>query len=548
VSGSKNLIMGYCAKLPFRRLEPFIASLRNAKFAGDVCLHVQDIAAETIERLRPHGIIVERAGPSAQPSMSVMSSRYFSYQDFLLGKGEPYANVLLTDPSTTVFQADPFANPLPADIVYTAERRRIGDTPPVHDAVVQAYGEAVAHNIRDCTVSNPDITIGTRSGMLRYLAAMAHQFAGRTTPITGTIDQGVHNYVVHMRPLRGAWLDTTDRIAAALNALPDNAVGTEGQGVIIGGHAVPVLSRWDANAKAAEYIRASPRIQLNDSMLGAWPAPVNAPPPLASEPQPAATDAVVAFYLRERDAGWLDGFLGSLRCVSESIAVHCVGDFDQDDQAILARYRCIAYRVPATEPELAENNAHFYLSQILDRLSSDGAVRLDQVLVIDNMRAVFPRDPFLTKTIGLSVFCEGPTRIAESDFNRARVGFFASPDQRWLRSPVVSSMILRGPLPLAREFYRRMFIELVGRAELLKIQKVVQGLVNRLCLSGELGFPVIAHPNGAEVHFDFLECRLAVDTRYGLRIGGAVPGVVLASHRETPLMLKLRVDLNLPDI
>ncbi len=236
VSGSKNLIMGYCAKLPFRRLEPFIASLRNTSFAGDVCLHVQDVAAETIARLRSHGIIVERAGPSAQPSMTVMSSRYFSYQDFLLGKGEPYANVLLTDPSTTVFQADPFAAPLPADIVYTAERRRIGDTPPVHDAVVQAYGEAVANNIRDCTVSNPDITIGTRSGMLRYLAAMTHQLAGRTTPITGAIDQGVHNYVVHMRPLRGAWLDTTDRIAAAVDALPDDAVGTEEQGVIIGGN------------------------------------------------------------------------------------------------------------------------------------------------------------------------------------------------------------------------------------------------------------------------------------------------------------------------
>ena len=52
--------------------------------------------------------------------------------------------------------------------------------------------------------------------MLRYLTAMTQQLAGRTTPITGAIDQGVHNYVVHMRPLAGAWLDPTGRIAAAL--------------------------------------------------------------------------------------------------------------------------------------------------------------------------------------------------------------------------------------------------------------------------------------------------------------------------------------------
>jgi hypothetical protein len=30
-----------------------------------------------------------------------------------------------------------------------------------------------------------------------------------------------------------------------------------------------------------------------------------------------------------------------------------------------------------------------------------------------------------------------------------------------------------------------------------------------------------------------------------VHIGGAVPGVVLADHTETPLMLKLRIDLNL---
>jgi hypothetical protein len=33
-----------------------------------------------------------------------------------------------------------------------------------------------------------------------------------------------------------------------------------------------------------------------------------------------------------------------------------------------------------------------------------------------------------------------------------------------------------------------------------------------------------------------------------VRIGGAVPGVVLAGHPETPLMLKLRIDMNLGEI
>ncbi len=476
----KNLILGACTALPMRRLEPFVASLRTTGFSGDVCLLVQDVAAETIQQLRADGIMVERIGPSAQPGMAPNASRYFGYLDFLLRDGERYANVLLTDPSSMAFQADPFATPLPAEIVYTADRNRIGEVPAVHEAMVQAYGEAIAHNLRDCIASNADSTIATRAGMRRYLAAMVHQIAGRFIPIAGVIDQAIHNYVVHMRPLLGALLPRA------------------GQAVV-------------------------------------------APHTSASAP-----DVVLAFYLSQRDAGWLHLFLGSLRCVSPSIAVHCIGDFDQDDLAILARYNCKAYIATGTEPAAVENVAHFYLSQVLDKLSA-ATPPVGQVLLIDNMRAVFPRDPFLGKTIGLSVFCEGPDRIADSGFNRARLELFAALDEHLLRNPVVSSMVFRGSVPVLREFYRRIFLELVGRTELLNISKVVQGAVNKLCYAGDLSFPVTAYPNGAEVYFDILGSDLAVDTRHGVRIGGAVPGVVLAGHPETPLMLKLRIDLNLAE-
>jgi hypothetical protein len=60
VSGSKNVTMGFCANLSFDRLELFVASPRNTTFTS-------------IRRLRQHGIIVERAIPSAQPRMALMS-------------------------------------------------------------------------------------------------------------------------------------------------------------------------------------------------------------------------------------------------------------------------------------------------------------------------------------------------------------------------------------------------------------------------------------------------------------------------------------------
>jgi hypothetical protein len=88
VNLTKNLIMGYSARLPFAQLEPFIASLRHTTFAGDVCLLIEDVAAEIVDRLRALGVIVERAGASAQQSMTAMSSRFFSYLDYVVRHGD----------------------------------------------------------------------------------------------------------------------------------------------------------------------------------------------------------------------------------------------------------------------------------------------------------------------------------------------------------------------------------------------------------------------------------------------------------------------------
>ena len=535
MSDTKNLIMGLWTREPLRQLEPFIASLRHTGFAGDVCIFVEDVGAENVRQLRAHGIIVERAGASGQPRMAAMSSRYFSYLDFLIRCGSDYANVMLTDPASVVFQSDPFVAPLRTDIVYTQERRRLGESQVDHDAVVKTYGESVAHNIRDCAVSSPSATIGTLSGMLRYLAAMTYELSGRTTPITSGTDRGVHNYVVRMHPLRNAWLDATDSIAAAVNTSPDDAVRISEQGVLVDGRLVPVLSGWNENARMRDYVRSAPRFR-----------PDGNPPPTAREKSPTR-DAVIAFYQRQRDADWLKLFLGSLRCVTDTVDVHCVGDFDQHETAILSHYGCTMHPIPPNEPEIAENIAHFYLSQVLDRLTAERSVLPDQVLMLDCMRAAFLRDPFLTRTIGLSVFCEGAVRIAESDYNRDRLAFFVPPEESWLQQPVVSSTLLRGPLPVVREFYRQMFAELVGRADLLSIQKVVQGAVNKLCHLGKFSFPIIVHPNAAEAYFDFWPSDLAVDIRHGVRVGGSVPAVVLTDKPDTKLMRRLRIDLNLSD-
>ena len=543
MSGKKNLILAFWTRHSVEPLEKFIASLRHIAFAGDVCIIVEDVSAETIQWLQARGVRVERAGRAAQPRMAAMSRRFYCYLDFLLNHFDAYANVMLADPSSTIFQSDPFGQGLPAEIVYATEHRLIGESAEDRHAMVQAYGEAVAHNIRDCAVSCGGVVLGTYAGILQYVFAMTNELASRTMPLTGGMDRGIHNYVVRMRPLRNAWLDPTGSLVAVLRQAPDDSVTTSEQGVLIGGKLLPVLHQWDQHDKVRDYIGAAP--QFRNALLDAPPAPMAATPIGAAPRAIEGVDSVVAFYHRQRDAEFLTLFLASLRVAGHAGGIHCVGEFNEHELSLLSQFGGTPHHVAAIDPTIVENLAHFHISHVLDGLAADVSVRHDQVLVLETMQAVIVRDPFQAKTIGLSTFCEGPMRIGESDFNRQRLAHFAPSDDAWLDRPIVSSCVLRGKLEVVRVFYRKLFVEFTGRAELLETPKIVQGAMNKLCHSGGLEFPIIQHPNGAEVYFEFDPILLGVNTKQGIRIGGAVPAIVLNLFGASELIRSITASLGL---
>lgn len=255
------------------------------------------------------------------------------------------------------------------------------------------------------------------------------------------------------------------------------------------------------------------------------------------------------FYHCERDTGWLEPFLAGLRAVGFAGSVHCIGELDPNELAVVGRHGAVAHRIePAGAGIDVDNLAHIHLSRVLDELAADQSARPDEVLAIDTVRAGFLRDPFLSKTIGLSAFCEGPACIGDSDYNVYRLREFTEVDDAWLRRPIVSSALLRGRLDVVREFYRKLLAEFVGRQDLLRIQKVIQGAFNKLCQDGGFGFPVILHPNAAEVYSEIWPQSLTIDIRLGVRVGGTVPAIVVNPFQETPLMGMLRGSLSLSSV
>ena len=530
--GEKNLIIGFWSGLPFGELEPFLASLRNTGFDGDLCILVDNVTAETVRQLVAHGVVVERLGQSAQNRMASQCSRFFAYLDFLARHEDRYRHVMLTDLRNVVFQSDPFAQPFPSDVVFAHERCRLVDSAMNRRWVEQAYGRPVAENMRNCLVSHTGATFGTIGGVLKYLTAMTSELTSRPVAMEEGIEQGVHNYVVHVRPPRGGWLDTGDSIVATMRNIGADSLEVSDRGVLVEGRLVPVVHRWQEQRALADHVKSSPRFRLAPTVYGRGAA--------------TQANAVISYYHRERDAGWLDLFHGSLRCTGYAGALHCAGSFDAAELAVLARHGCVAHAVSNPDPSLqAENVAHLFINQVLDRIAETDAAAIEQVLVVESVKAGFQRDPFQNATIGLSAFCEGPVRIGEADYNRERLALFGDPTEHALRQSVVSSALFRGPFDVVRRFYRQLFIEFVGRAERLSFPQGIQGAVNKLCHGGGFDFPIVLYPNASEVFFNYWPTELPIVTRPVVRVGEAVPAMVFGTHIQSDLIAGLQRSLGL---
>lgn len=532
---NKNLVMGVWARNPPEGLAQFIASLRQTTFQGDVCIFADHVAPDVVRTLLRHGVLVERLDAHLVPHQT---GRFFSYLNFLARYGESYANVMISDVRDVLFQSDPFANPLPADIVFAQERCLIGASPIDRRWIEVAFGEAVAHNLRDFPVSSSGVAFGTLAGMLRYLVAMTTEMADlpREALLSQGIAQGIHNYVVRMRPLLGAWCDPTESLVSCMSSVPRASIQMTDRGALVDGRLVPVIHQWDRHEPLVHYVRHAPQFRLQ----AAQPSPATAAPvAVRASAKAAPQHAVVAYYHRPRDAGWLAPFLSSLRVAGFAGAVHCVGAFDAPEMDLLAGHDATPHQINAPDRALeVENVAHLFLSQVLDQLANE-PMPPDQVLVSDSVRGAFLRDPFQGASIGVSLFLEGVARIGDSDFNLQRLAFFGVPDEGSKLRPIVSSALVRGELANMRAFYRRLLAEFIGRAELLRVHKSIQGAFNKLAHSNP-GLLVIVHPNGGEAYLDSGEGGLTYTTEPAIRIGGAVPFVVLNPEGQTGLMRALR--------
>lgn len=297
----KHLVLGAAIGYTAEQIEPFLTSLRQTSYDGDVALLVDPrlagrFAAMPLFRdvillraaqwipfrrgwVRGDGVFTTRRWwpihtllwiwmralnflpvPAAlrlrlqaMPACLLFPpsvSRYFHYHAFVRSSG--HERVLISDVRDVLFQDDPFASLPRAGLAVGLETPRLalGAEPWNAKWLREAYGEDTLRRLADRPIACSGVTYGDRASMQAYLKAMLLEFThlGSDACATSAIDQGVHNYLLWAGKLPQAHHLITLRSTLATLALVEEGelrFDAHGRLVNLDGSAISLVHQYD---------------------------------------------------------------------------------------------------------------------------------------------------------------------------------------------------------------------------------------------------------------------------------------------------------------
>lgn len=299
-AAGSTLVMGSAVGLRLEQVEPFLASLRNCGYPGEVVLFV---GRGLRRRLRGHAlaegvrlvhrrsllpISFRRVARSrtlwaiwrpiqasawtlmeltarlplavhprrrlqalmAQMVCTPMEARFLHYLRFL--RAHPYGRVVLTDVRDVLFQRDPSPHIPAARLAVSIETGRytIGSEPHNRMWVSEIFGSEVAEEIGVNPVSCVGVTYGDGGSVTRYLELMTSGILrlSAKTARNGGADTAIHNVLLWTHQLGAVEaLETLASPVATLNGVSQDEVMLSSSGRLLNrdGSEVSIVHQYD---------------------------------------------------------------------------------------------------------------------------------------------------------------------------------------------------------------------------------------------------------------------------------------------------------------
>lgn len=291
-STERDLILMASHRENFEMLAPFVFSLKRSRFRGSVVVFASRLDAESAEKLRNNGVVVEPFHFSGkrdrQPlarlwpiwrwyfgSNASLSSkmrlahrvfhmryrRYLLYDEFLRRRGADFDRIFLADGRDVFFQSDPFAWDWKPGLHFFLEDagKRIGACRLHRLWLGCQFGESFVQQHAQKTPVCSGTTFGNSKAIRRYLEAMitTTMRARNLAKIAGG-DQGIHNYLLIQNVLSDIIVHENRKgPILTMGEMPEPDLKMDDCGVILNedGRIVPILHQYDRIPALKERLR-----------------------------------------------------------------------------------------------------------------------------------------------------------------------------------------------------------------------------------------------------------------------------------------------------
>nr|WP_321513899.1 hypothetical protein [uncultured Pseudodesulfovibrio sp.] len=253
-----TLILGLAAGYHYGDVRPFLASLDNTGYCGDLILFVSDTTRD-LDRITTHPVATVPIQRTAeQKNVPYNGLRYFAYLRYL-ESSKKYDKILITDVRDVIFQRNPFSFPWPRGLNCTLEDRSatIGGCPYNRHWVREHLGTEMLGELKDKPVACSGTTIGDHSAMVDYLRDMTRLLTPppKAERMAG-YDQAIHNMLVHTGRIDSLTLfDNTGPILTLGQTQGEPATDTMGNVLNDAGSPAHIVHQYDRKPTLFRTIR-----------------------------------------------------------------------------------------------------------------------------------------------------------------------------------------------------------------------------------------------------------------------------------------------------
>jgi len=195
----KDLVIGVFSNYGFNDVKPWIQSIKQTSFEGDVVLIGIDTKPGTMERIAEEGVIA--IPTEKQKGAMIHMERFLHIYNYLNQHRHEYRNVVSTDVRDVIFQLDPspymqglFDRNDGLHLIASSEAIRIKDEEWNRNNIIKNFGQFFYEDIKEQLVLNVGILAGD-AGYMKDLCFFLFQMSmGRADWVA---DQAAYNMIMH---------------------------------------------------------------------------------------------------------------------------------------------------------------------------------------------------------------------------------------------------------------------------------------------------------------------------------------------------------------